>query len=86
MSETPLNVTTDEYLKLLKHEAIVTLEGETAGGDRFAEMIFCGTRAECERELEAREMIAVPQGVKVIGKQVVLVQDLLPDKETAQRN
>lgn len=77
-----LRVTPDDYEALKDCKSIVVGEWErTDDKYRWGEFLMCGTHEECEDFASTSELMIVPNGFTLIGKQVVSVEDLLSPKD-----
>jgi hypothetical protein len=78
----PLSITQQQYDEIAKCEAVVVREWERDDGTRFGEIIDWGDNSEMRDIADTPQILIVPLGIKSVGKVVVPVSQLIPEKDS----
>jgi len=84
MSECPLEVTSEEFAKISRCEAVVLREYERPDGSRFAKVVGWGDIDEMNLQADSVFVIMVPTIIKYIAQQVIPVSELLEPTKAAK--
>ena len=78
MTISALEITRDQFDNIQKVEAVVLRDYEREDGSRFSKLVKWGDAAEMQIVANTPEILIVPNCVKCLGQQMVMVSDLLP--------
>jgi len=84
MNNCRVEISRADHEAIQQVEAVLIREYENAAGERWGELVFWGSIAECQDTAEALQFAIVPDDISLLGDMVVPVSKLVQPQAAAK--